>query len=142
MRLTTFSDYSMRLLIYVAAARGRKTTIAEVAQAYGISAHHLVKVVHLLGRHGLLRNTRGRGGGIELARPASAINIADVVRLTEADDMPAECFDRATDTCRLTRACGLKRALQEAVAGFYAALGRYTLQDVAIHPSKIIRLLR
>mgnify|MGYP001206752011 FL=1 len=142
MRLTTFSDYSMRLLIYVAAAPERKATIAEVAKAYGISAHHLVKVVHLLGRHGLLRNTRGRGGGIELARPASAINIADVVRLTEAGDMPAECFDRETDTCRLTRACRLKRALDEAVAGFYAALGRYTLEDVAIHRSKIIRLLR
>ena len=64
------------------------------------------------------------------------------LRLTEAGDMPAECFDRETDTCRLTRACRLKRALNEAVAGFYAALGRYTLEDVAIHPSKIIRLLR
>ena len=142
MRLTTFTDYSLRLLIYLAAAPGQRATIAEAAGAYGVSEHHMVKVVHLLGKAGLLKNTRGKGGGVELARPARAINIAEVVRLTERGDMPAECFDAETNTCAISPACRLRKALREAVDGFYRALERYTLEDLAIQPTKLTALLR
>lgn len=140
-RLTTFTDYSLRLLIYLAAAREQRTTIAEVAQAFDISEHHLVKVVHRLGREGLLRNTRGKSGGVQLARPASAISVGRVVRLTEGDDMPAECFDPASNQCPISGVCRLRGALREAVDAFYGALEQYTLQDLAIHPPKLIALL-
>jgi Rrf2 family protein len=92
-RLTKFTDYSLRLLMYLAAAPERRATIAEVARAYAISEHHMVKVVHVLGKEGYLTNTRGRGGGVQLARPAREINVGRVVRATEGADRPAECFD-------------------------------------------------
>jgi Rrf2 family nitric oxide-sensitive transcriptional repressor len=126
MRLTTFTDYSLRLLLYVAEAPEQRATIAEVAQAYGISGNHLTKIVHLLGKAGVLRNTRGRRGGVQLALPAAAINIGRVVRLTEGNDFPVECGD-----CVIRRGCGLIRVVHEAVDAFYAVLGRYTLADLA-----------
>ena len=142
MRLTTFSDYSLRVLMYLAAAREKRATIAEIARAFAVSEHHLVKVVHLLGREGILLNTRGRRGGVRLARPAAEINVGEVVRLTEGGDMPAECFDRKTNTCVLAGGCGLQRVLGEAVARFYAALGEYSVADLRASPRKVALLLR
>ncbi|HKA45385.1 MAG TPA: Rrf2 family transcriptional regulator [Burkholderiales bacterium] len=142
MRLTTFSDYSMRMLIYLAAAPHQRATIAEVARAYGVSEHHMVKVVHLLGKAGFLKNTRGKGGGVELALPASEINVGRVMRFTEGEDMPAECFDRARNTCRISSACRLQRALHEAVESFYRVLDRYTLESLTANRSKVRVLLR
>ena len=130
MRLTTFTDYSLRVLMYLANAPGRRGTIAEVAGFYAISEAHLVKVVHLLGREGLLRNTRGRGGGIELARAPRAISVGRTVRLTEGLDLPAECFDREHNTCRLAGRCRLERALGKALGKFYEVLDGYTLEDL------------
>src|SRR2546423_15216021 len=101
MRLTTFTEYSLRVLLYLAAARERRSTIAQIARAFAISEHHLVKVVHFLGRNSLLANRRGRGGGLQLARPPSEINIGLVARLPEAGDLPAECFDPRPNTCVL-----------------------------------------
>ena len=141
MRLTTFTDYSLRLLIYLAAAPEQRATIAEVARAYAVSEHHMVKVVHLLGREGLLRNTRGRGGGVQLAQPASAINVGRVVRLAERGDMPAECFNRARNTCPITGACRLRDVFGEAVDAFYGILGQYTLADLVINRPAIATLL-
>jgi Rrf2 family transcriptional regulator, nitric oxide-sensitive transcriptional repressor len=141
MRLTKFTDYSLRLLIYLTAAPGQRATIAEAARAYCVSEHHMVKVVHLLGSKGLLKNTRGKGGGVELARPASAINVGKVVRLTEGRDMPAECFNRATNTCPISSVCNLRHALQEAVDAFYRVLEQYTLEDLAINPPELASLL-
>ena len=142
MRLTTFTDYSLRVLIYLAAAPEGRATIADIAKAFGISEHHLVKVVHLLGREGILLNTRGRRGGLQLGRPAGDINVGDVVRLTEGGDMPAECFDRATNTCALAGGCGLERALAEATASFYDTLAQYTVADLQVHPRKLGRIIR
>jgi len=142
MRLTTFTDYSLRLLMYLAAAPERRTTIAEVARAYGISEHHMVKVVHLLGKEGYLTNTRGRGGGVQLARPAREINVGRVVRATEGAHRPAECFDTKHNDCALTEACHLRRALQEAVDSFYASLERHTLEDLRIRGSRLVTALR
>jgi Rrf2 family nitric oxide-sensitive transcriptional repressor len=141
MRLTTFTDYSLRLLIYLGTKPESRATIADVAAAYGISGNHLVKVAHRLGRAGLLENARGHGGGMRLARPAKEINIADVVRLTEGGDVPAECFDRARNECAITRGCRLRGALAEAVDAFYAVLSRYTLEDLVRHRAPIARVL-
>jgi Rrf2 family nitric oxide-sensitive transcriptional repressor len=129
-RLTTFTDYSLRVLMYLADAPEARATIAEVAAFFAISEAHLVKVVHFLGREGLLRNTRGRGGGIELSRAPHAINIGRVVRLTEGTDLPAECFDREHNSCRLAGRCRLERALGKALGKFYETLEGYTLEDL------------
>jgi Rrf2 family nitric oxide-sensitive transcriptional repressor len=131
MRLTTFTDYSLRVLMYVAARPERRSTIAEIAQAFAVSEHHLVKVVHFLGRHELLSTTRGHGGGLRLARAPSDINVGAVVRLTEAGVAPAECFDPETNRCTLAGRCRLQGALHKAVDSFYATLSRYTLADLA-----------
>jgi Rrf2 family transcriptional regulator, nitric oxide-sensitive transcriptional repressor len=141
MRLTTFTDYSLRVLIYVAAAPDRRTTISEVAGAFGISENHLVKVVHFLGKTGLLANVRGRGGGLELAVPASAVNIGQVVRMSEAGDMPAECFNRYTNTCPITPNCRLRGILGEAVQSFYAVLEKYSLQDLVRNRAALGKIL-
>lgn len=130
MRLTTFTDYSLRVLMYVAAHPEGRATIAEIAEAYDISEHHLTKVVHFLGKEGYLENIRGRGGGLMLAREPASINVGDVVKRTEGGDIPAECFARESNTCAITPDCKLKHALADAVDSFYGALRKYTLEDV------------
>jgi Rrf2 family nitric oxide-sensitive transcriptional repressor len=142
MRLTTFSDYSLRVLIYLAAAPEGRSTIADIARTFGISESHLDKVVQLLGREGILLNTRGRKGGVRLARSADRINVGEVMRLTEGRDMPAECFDSASNTCVLAGGCGLQRILREAVEKFYASLGQYSVADLRASPRKVALLLR
>jgi len=108
---------------------------------FRISEHHLVKVAHFLGQHGILANTRGRNGGLRFARPAREISVGQVVRLTEGRDMPAECFDPRTNTCRLAGDCRLRGMLAQAVDGFYAALEGYTVADLRA-PRGIARLVR
>ncbi len=129
MKLTTFTDYSLRVLIHVATAPGGRATIAQVAQAYAISEHHLVKVVHLLGRHGLLLNSRGRGGGLALGRPATEINVGAVIRVTEGGDFPAECFEEGS-SCAIAPVCRLAGTLAQSLAAFHAVLDRHTLADL------------
>jgi Rrf2 family nitric oxide-sensitive transcriptional repressor len=116
--------------MYLAAAPGKRVTIAEVAKAFGISEHHVVKVVHFLGKEGFLENRRGRGGGLQLALAPAAINVGRVVRLAEGGDTPAECFDRESSACVIVNACRLRGVLEEAVADFYASLERYSLEDL------------
>lgn len=137
MRLTTFTDYSLRVLIYLAGRPEHRATIAEVAAAFDISEHHLVKVVQFLGKEGILLNTRGRGGGMQLAKAPSAIIIGRVVRLAEGANRPAECFDDATNTCALTGICRLQRVLSDAVKAFYATLDQYSLDDLRISPPRL-----
>lgn len=141
MRLTAFTDYSLRVLMYVARAPEGRATIAGIARAFDISEHHVAKVVHFLGREGLLVNTRGHGGGLRLARAPSAIQVGALVRLTEGGDMPAECFDRGSNTCRLAGGCGLQRALREALESFYSALDRYSIADLHVQPRALRALL-
>lgn len=129
MRLTAFTDYSLRVLIYLAAQPGR-ATIAEVAAAFEVSENHLTKVVHALGKAGWLRNVRGKGGGMELAQPASRIVIGEVVRRTEDGDEPAGCFGDSKGDCRITHLCRLQGVLREAVQAFYLVLDGYTLADL------------
>ena len=129
MKLSLFSDYSLRVLMYAGLADG-VFLLDDVAQAYGISRHHLAQVVHHLGKLGYLQTRRGRGGGIQLARPAEDIRIGKLVRQTEDQPVWVECFDPETNTCRIEGACRLKGILAEAMNGFYAILDRYSLQDL------------
>ena len=137
MRLTSFTDYCLRVLIFVAVHPEGRTTIAEVARSYGISKHHLTKVVHLLGKAGFLDNARGRGGGLCLARPARQIGVADVIREAEGAAVPAACFDEAAETCAISRVCRLHGVLDEAVRAFYAVLEAYTLEDLVANRQRL-----
>lgn len=131
MRLTLYTDYSLRVLIYLAGRETELVTISELADFYKISRNHLVKVVHELGLNGYILTTRGRHGGIKLARPAKLILIGEVVRTTEPDFDLLECFNPATDKCVISRSCSLKGLLFNAQAGFLSVLDRYTLADIA-----------
>jgi Rrf2 family nitric oxide-sensitive transcriptional repressor len=130
MQLTLYTDYSLRVLLYLGLNPRRMATITDIAQSYGISRNHLVKVVHNLATQGFILTTRGRGGGITLARPSAEINIGDVVRHTEVNFHLVECFDRDRNTCPIAAACFLKSALHEAQRAFMMVLDRYTLADV------------
>jgi Rrf2 family nitric oxide-sensitive transcriptional repressor len=141
MRLTTFTDYSLRVLMYVAIHPGGRATIGEIATAYDISEHHLTKVAHFLGKEGYLENLRGRGGGLRLARAPTEINVGEVVKLTEGGDVPAECFERDTNCCAITADCRLKFALSKAVDAFYGTLRQYTLEDVVANRNALGRVL-
>ena len=141
MRLTSFTDYSLRVLIYLAAQPERRATIAEIAGAFEISQSHLTKVVHFLGQAGLLATVRGKGGGMGLARAPAEIVVGDVVRLTEGAAMPAECFDRTSNTCSIARICRLHGVLQEAADAFHAVLDRYTLADLVHNRAALSRML-
>src|SRR5689334_5205885 len=131
MKLTAFTDYSLRVLIFLAAEPGRRATIAEIAGAFDVKENHLTKVVHFLGRIGVLSTVRGKGGGLSLAQPAQSIVIGAVVRQTEGAALPAECFSAEhADDCSIARICRLRGVLHEAVQAFYAVLDRYTLEDL------------
>ncbi len=133
MRLTNFTDYSLRVLLYAASQGDRRITIEETAGVYGISRAHLMKVVNQLTSSGFLTSVRGRSGGVILAMPPEKIRLGDVVRATEPDFALVECFG-AENHCTITPRCKLRGVLNEARTGFLAALDRYTLADVALRP--------
>lgn len=133
MRLTNFSDYALRVLLYAAARRNALITIEETAQVYGISRAHLMKVVNQLTRAGFLKAVRGRSGGLELARRPEKISLGDVVRATEPDFALVECFS-PENRCLITPRCRLRGVLNEALAAFIATLDRYTLADLVLRP--------
>ena len=139
MRLTTYTDYSLRVLMYVAMKDGL-STIQEIAGVYGISKNHLMKVVLELGRHGLLETVRGRNGGLRLARPQTEIGLGDVVRLAEEDFALVECFTRGNG-CIITAPCRLRGILWEALEAYLAVLDRYTLADLTKRNSGLTRIL-
>jgi Rrf2 family nitric oxide-sensitive transcriptional repressor len=130
MRLTTFSDYAFRVLIYLGSAPQSLATIADIAKAYGVSENHLMKVVHQLARLGYVETVRGKGGGMRLARPASEINVGEVLRATEDGFAIVECMGEDGGDCRIVRACALKGVLGEATAAFLKTLDAYTLADL------------
>jgi Rrf2 family nitric oxide-sensitive transcriptional repressor len=141
LRLTTFTDYALRVLLHVATAPGGRSTVAQIARSYGISQHHVVKVVHLLGKEKLLANTRGRNGGLQLAKPSETIGVGDVVRITEEPSVLAECF-APEGHCAINGHCRLARVLDESHAAFYRVLDRYTLQDLVANPRMKVILHR
>ncbi len=131
MRLTTFSDYALRVLLYAANAGGRLVTIQETAKVYGVSRAHLMKVVNTLTRAGYLKAVRGRSGGFLLSRAPEEIRLGDVIRLAEPDFALVECF-AGGNRCILTPRCGLPKVVNEALNAFIATFDRYTLADVTL----------
>jgi Rrf2 family nitric oxide-sensitive transcriptional repressor len=141
MRLSTFTDDSLRGLIYLAARPGRRATIGGIATAFGISENHLTKVVPGLGRSGWIATVRGRGGGLGLAVPAASIRVGDVVRRTEGDAQPADCFSPDRPGCVIAPVCRLRGVLAEAVEAFCAVLDRHTLADPTRDGGALARVL-
>ena len=132
MRLTQWTDYTLRVLMYCAANEGREqpVTITEVAESFDISRSHLTKIVQQLAAQSLLETSRGRGGGMRLMKPANEINVGALVRSSETDFNLVECFDPATNHCRLIGHCGLQGALGEAMEAFFMVLDPLTLADL------------
>lgn len=141
MRLTLHTDYALRTLIFLAAGDGISATAPQIARRYGISQNHLVKVIQRLRGLGYLTTSRGRGGGVRLARPADTIRLGDVVRDTEDSLAMVECFDMETNTCPLATACQLKARLREALNAYLAVLDSYTVADVATNRGQLMTLL-
>ena len=130
MRLTMYTDFSLRVLLYIGIKeKDELSTVQEISDAYDISKNHLMKVVHELGKHGLVETVRGRGGGIRLNLPPEEINIGEVVRKTEDDFHLVECFNCATNKCVITPVCRLKGVLHEALDAYLKVLDSYTLAD-------------
>jgi Rrf2 family nitric oxide-sensitive transcriptional repressor len=131
MQLTRYTDYALRVLIYLAHKDDELATIGEIAGAYGVSENHLMKIVHDLGKLGYIITVRGKGGGIRLGRAPEKINLGEVVRNTEETLHVVECLaDDYAGGCRLAPTCRLKGVLQEAHDAFFEHLDRYTLQDL------------
>jgi Rrf2 family nitric oxide-sensitive transcriptional repressor len=141
MRLTVYSDYSLRLLMYLAVRPERLSTIQEVAKAYNISSNHLMKVVHQLGMAGYVKTVRGRSGGIRLGKEAGAIGLGELLRFTEPDMDIVPCFEPENQDCPLRRACRLKGALDKARHAFLGVLDEYTLADLTSAPGSMRSVL-
>ena len=141
MRLTVFTDYTVRTLIYLALRPTALVTISDVAAAYQISNNHLMKVVHQLALSGDVTTVRGQRGGLRLARPPSEINIGAVVRRSESDFEMVPCFGAQSD-CMIRPACVFAHAADEALRAFLATLDRYTLADLVRPRSELAALLR
>ncbi len=137
MHLTRFSEYSLRVLIYLAPDQERLVTIGEIATAYGISHQHLVKVVHNLARHGYVHTVRGKGGGVRLAKPLESVNVGELVRKTEANLNVVDCEGTF---CPIRQGCQLLTIFEEARDSFLGVLDRYTLDFLVSNKSDLDRL--
>lgn len=143
MKLTNYTDYALRVLIYLALKnKDEKSTITEITDAYQISRNHLTKVIHQLGQIGVITTTRGRGGGVTLAKSPADIVVGDVVRQTEENFHMVECFKEEGNTCVLTPICGLRGVLHEAMMAYFAVLDRYTIADIVKEPDAYRSLLK
>lgn len=142
MRLTQWTDYTLRVLMYCAAYQTREqpVTITEIADSHAVSRSHLTKIVHQLGAQGLLETTRGRGGGMRLLKDARDINVGDVVRQTETDFNMVECFDPLLNQCGLSERCKLKGLLHQATASYLAVLDGMTLQDLLVPDESLVQM--
>ena len=140
MRLTLWTDYALRTLIYVGAKGARLSTIAEIAESFDISKTHLMKVVNRLGQQGYIDTIRGKGGGMRLARPPAQIRVGAIVRETEEDLAVMGCLAE-TGFCRIEGCCVLRRALREATLAFLQTLDGYTLADLLAPGARLVRSL-
>ena len=141
MRLTTFTDYTIRVLIYMGIHPDELSTVAELAERYDISRNHLTKVIHYLGQRGYIETMRGKGGGIRLAARPGDINIGDLVRDTEKSSQLVECFTPKASQCKIMTACRLTGILVEAQEAFYQVLGKYTVADLIKNSNTLDTLL-
>ncbi|MCW8907781.1 MAG: Rrf2 family transcriptional regulator [Sedimenticola sp.] len=141
MRLTTFTDYTIRVLIYLGLHTDRLTTAAELAERYQVSRNHLTKVVHFLAQQGYIDTLRGKGGGIRLARKPHEIRIGILIRDSERDSLLVECFNKESCQCRILPACRLTGILREAEKAFFQVLDGYTLADLIRNDKALDALL-
>lgn len=141
MQLTQYTDYGLRTLIALAVSPGERQTVTTIAQAYGISRNHLVKVVARLAERGYVETVRGKGGGVRLARAPAEIRIGDVVRDMEATLGVVECLQEEGGHCVIAPACRLKGVLAQATQAFLATLDSHTLDDVLRQRAPVARLL-
>jgi Rrf2 family nitric oxide-sensitive transcriptional repressor len=141
MHLTQFSDYSLRVAIYLACRPDQMVSVEEISRAFGISRHHLVKVVQTLTDLGIVESQRGRGGGMRLAVPPSQVNVGWLIRRTEPHLNLVECFEPETNTCPIAPACGLKGMLQRAAHAFLGVLDGYSLDQLLKRRSELVSLL-
>jgi Rrf2 family nitric oxide-sensitive transcriptional repressor len=141
MRLTVYTDYSLRLLMYCAVRRDEVVTIREVADAYGISKNHLTKVAFELGRKGYLETLRGRGGGLRLSRRPEKIGLGEIVRQMEEDFTMVECFAPGANGCTIAGPCRIRGALSRALKAYLAVLDEYTLADLTAGHPRLSRAL-
>jgi len=139
--LTKFSDYSLRLLIYLGLHDDRLVSVGEISRAYRVSSHVLVKVVQLLTAQDLVTSVRGRNGGLRLNKAPAEINVGRLIRRTEPGWDLVECFDAASNTCPIDGACALKGALEHAQRAFLGVLDEHTLADFLPRAPVLIRLL-
>lgn len=135
MKLTTYTDYALRALMFLAVNRDRLVTIQDIADLHGIAKNHLTKVVHQLGLLGLVETVRGRNGGLRLGCEPSEINLGEVVRQTETDFNMAECFDVSNVSCAYSSACTLKNVLSAATVAYLDVLDGVTLDQLVKKPS-------
>ncbi len=142
MRVTKFTDYALRVLIYLACKpKGELTTISQLAEAYSISVHHVRVVVHKLGQAGYISSTPGKGGGVELALKPDEILIGEVIRSTEKDFFIVECFN-PEGKCTIVKACRLKHILGDALNAFIDTLDQYTLADITDNRHEIVQHIK
>jgi Rrf2 family nitric oxide-sensitive transcriptional repressor len=141
MRLTVYTDYALRVLMYLALKEDELATIAEISVSYGISRNHLMKVAHRLGVAGYVETVRGRGGGLRLARRIEAIGLGEVVRFTEPDMAIVSCFKPIDAPCAIRPSCVLRQALQKSRDAFMSVLDDYTLSDLVRPRGRLVGLL-
>ncbi|MEK3890288.1 Rrf2 family transcriptional regulator [Bacillus sp. FSL K6-3431] len=142
MRLTNYTDFSLRALMYLAAkGPDELSTITEISEAYGISKNHLTKIIHELGKYGVIDTIRGRGGGIRLSKLPEEINIGLLVRQTEEDFKLVPCFGDESNACVISPVCSLKHALHRALTAYLSVLDEYTLADLVVSPQDYRLLL-
>lgn len=143
MHITRYTDYSLRVLIYLAVQGDRLTTIQEIADSYDISKNHLMKVVHQLNKKGYIETVRGKKGGMRLHMAPEDINVGVLVRETEHDLSIVECYS-SKNACKITPVCGLKPMFGEALQAFVSVLDKYTLKDIVKdqHKPQLLRLLQ
>lgn len=141
MRLTNYTDYSLRMLIYLGSMKKNNlASIQEIADAYQISKNHLMKVAHELGKKGYIETIRGRNGGLRLAQLPQEINVGEVVRSTEEDFNLVECFDKENNSCVISPACRLKHVLHSALTAYFEVLDQYQLADLIVNDETLRKL--
>lgn len=142
MQLSLFSDYTLRVLIFLAVSTDENASAQLIAERYGISFHHVAKAAQWLARQGYVVSSRGRGGGMELARPAAEISLGEILRKTEAKTQLVECLKPEGNSCVIIGGCGLRGALFEAQSCFFASLDTKTLADAAGAKESVARALQ
>jgi Rrf2 family nitric oxide-sensitive transcriptional repressor len=140
MQLTTFSDYTMRVMMFLGLKHGQLTTISEIAQSYAISENHLTKVVHHLAQSGYIETLRGKGGGLRLVLDPKTINLGVMLRASEGNAGLLPCLTKEGDCC-IQGSCKLAGILREAQSALFAVLDKYTLDDLLIQEASLARIL-